>query len=310
MRTKAVDQFDLDGNFIQTWHSIAQAASALGLLHGNLIRALDISSRSEGGFKWKTAVEQRGEALVYRLKHTYTEEDRKAFEDRLKTHLPVLYNLLKPYDFINAWNKDDYMQEALAYAWMQFYTYKGCPGDGQRFGAWFKITCRWGLFRYYHYLKKWRTSEFDDLDFDGEVEEDVDVAKTIALYESIDKLKEPDRRIIKAWLDEKDTDEILKAFNLNKNKYYKKIMRIKNLLRELFNQHYYGIVSNQIQLMENPRHDAVPVEQYDLMGRFVASYPTIESVKEKGFSINGVSGCLSLRNRTSGGFMWKRAKIV
>ncbi|HMI62489.1 MAG TPA: NUMOD1 domain-containing DNA-binding protein, partial [Puia sp.] len=138
MKKKSVDQFDLDGNYIQTWPSLVVASRELGCDHSNISFALDRSGRSGAGFRWKTSLDHTESVeLKYNPRKEYTEEQRKDFNERIPRYMPVLYNLISKYDFINDFNRDDYIQEALLIAWMQFYSYTPTPGDGARFGAWF-----------------------------------------------------------------------------------------------------------------------------------------------------------------------------
>lgn len=49
------------------------------------------------------------------------------------------------------------------------------------------------------------------------------------------------------------------------------------------------------------------VLQYDMKGKLVKKWPSIKSVQEEGFSVNGVSLCCNGKLMTHKGYMWKHA---
>ena len=52
-RSKKVDQFNLEGNFIRTWISMCQVERELGISHGHISNCCKGKRKSAGKFKWK-----------------------------------------------------------------------------------------------------------------------------------------------------------------------------------------------------------------------------------------------------------------
>lgn len=51
--SKSIEQFDLDGNYIKTWESLAEASKTLNISRGTLCSCLKGSIKSCGGYQWK-----------------------------------------------------------------------------------------------------------------------------------------------------------------------------------------------------------------------------------------------------------------
>lgn len=57
---KAVVQLDLDGNFINCFHTAHEAERATGVRNGNIGRCCKGRSKTAGGYKWRYALEYNG----------------------------------------------------------------------------------------------------------------------------------------------------------------------------------------------------------------------------------------------------------
>lgn len=51
--SKSIEQFDLDGNYIKTWESLAEASKTLNISRGTLCSCLKGIIKSCGGYQWK-----------------------------------------------------------------------------------------------------------------------------------------------------------------------------------------------------------------------------------------------------------------
>ena len=51
--SKSIEQYDLEGNFIKTWDSLADASNELNISRGTLCSCLKGAIKSCGGFQWK-----------------------------------------------------------------------------------------------------------------------------------------------------------------------------------------------------------------------------------------------------------------
>ena len=56
---KSVYQYDLEGNFIQSYDSIAEASRAVNTPHTNIIKCLQGSRQTAGGFQWSETYQEK-----------------------------------------------------------------------------------------------------------------------------------------------------------------------------------------------------------------------------------------------------------
>lgn len=305
-----VDQFTKDGEFITTYESVNEASIITGV--DNIKRSLDHPSRMEGGFKWKKAIEQPI-YYNYRGKTDYTDEQREYFNIRIPKYMPVLYNVARNLPFITPWNKQDYIQEALIHSWLNFYTYEPAINDGKKFGSWIKVVGRSGMYQcYYKFFKGWYIRELDpertDIP-DDEVDESRE-AKILALYQSLDCLSLKDREIAILFMNSVPGAEAAEKAGMKQDTYYKKVQQLKGILKEKIEFFLFGIKATQKPFFGKGKfsRDPMPVEQYDLLGKFITKFPTIESTRAAGFDPSAVSGVINKRTKTHRGYMWKLAK--
>ena len=54
---KKVEQYDLDGNLLNTYYSISEASRAINITHTTISRACDNPNYTAGGFKWKKVLQ-------------------------------------------------------------------------------------------------------------------------------------------------------------------------------------------------------------------------------------------------------------
>jgi hypothetical protein len=55
-----IDQYDLEGNFIQTWHNAKTAGNVLGIIHSSISSCISGTYKSSGGFKWTKSLDKKG----------------------------------------------------------------------------------------------------------------------------------------------------------------------------------------------------------------------------------------------------------
>lgn len=303
-KEKSIDQFSKDGVFLKTWPSISAAAAELGVEASNIWRSLDHPTKRDCGFMWKTSVMQM-DTERFPMKYEPSEEQRAEFNRRITRYMPVLYNLIKKYDFINGNNVQDYTQEALVFAWINYNSFTHSVDDGARFGGWFRLVCKWGIFGYYKYTKQWKyTAEFDDRLLDHE-EEDITTAYTLALYHCLEKMSQDDQALVKAWMECKDSFEVSERLKLSRNNLFKNMKRIYSVLKDGITYYLHGIQASRIGIYNNEGRHVTAVDQLDLNGQWVRSYASMEAVKEHGFSPSCISSCISRRQGSHKGFLWR-----
>lgn len=313
-RNLAIDQFSEKGEFIQTWPSISLAAISLDVWSTSIIRALDHDTETVSGFMWKTSLDQQTER-VHKLKCIYTEEQRLDFEARVKRHMPIIYNLLnKTFSFVDFRERQDYAQEALMYAWIQFYTYRASVGDAARFGAWFKITCRWGMYAYLEKTKKYRNSlqygEFDDLtkDFSDDTDANDQITNTIAVYHCLEDLPEKFKRIMYGVMEDKDPNEAYQDMGISRDNYFKSKAMALAMMKSSMDYYLFGIKDSRRRIECRRGPVATPIEQYDLQGKLIASFTSIGATADMGFDPREVSKVINNRRKKYRDFIWKPAK--
>jgi len=304
-----VDQITKDGELVTTYESINEAYMVTGI--NNIKRSLDHPTRMEGGYRWKKSMEQPI-YYNYRGKSDYTDEQREYFNKRIPKYMPVLYNVASKLPFINQWNREDYLQEALMHAWLNFYTYEPAINDGQKFGSWIKVVGRSGMHQcYFRFFRGWYVREFDAerTDMPDEVDESRE-AKILALYQSLDTLSLQDREVAILFMNSVPGAEAAERVGMSRDSYYSKVQQLKGILKEKIEFFLFGIKATQKPYFGKGQfsREKMPVEQYDLLGKFVALYPSMESTKEAGFDPTAVSRVINKRCKTHKGFMWKLAK--
>lgn len=306
-----VDQFTAEGELITTYNSVREASNITGVQ--NILRSIDHPTRTEGGYKWKRAIEQPYYKQYRSKKMDYTDEQRKYFNSRIPNYMPILYNLARNLPFVTIWNQDDYIQEALVWAWLHFYTYEPSVNDGTKFGCWFKVLGRCGMYQYYYkFFRGWYVREFETERFDIPddcVDEDRE-AKILALYKSLDSLSLEDRKIAILYMNSVPGPEAAEKAGVTQTVYYKKVLHLKGKLKERIEYFLFGIKCSRKPVFDGKKggRGPLPVEQYDLMGKFVARFPMIEATKDAGFVPSEVSAVINGRYRTHRGYMWKAAK--
>jgi len=314
-RVISIEQYSIDGKLIKTWPSIALAANELNLSSSNISRALDFYSLTEGGFKWKTCLIQPL-PNYYKLKVEYSEEQKKEFNERIKGCMYILYGLLRNYSFITSINRDDCIQEALIYAWINYYSYKpSICNDDVDFKKWFRVVCKSGIFRYYrNYVKNWNVREYEDYKHDSidpnTEDKDGDDILFQEFYNSIDTLSDIEKQVITYYLNGTLPSEISELLSISRMCCYKKIMVIKNKIKTAVHNKLNNLDIKRVRTPGYISGLATPIEQFDLDGNFIKWYKTINSVKEDGFSPDGVSSVITNRQKTHKGFNWKLGRPI
>lgn len=56
---KSVYQYDLEGNFVQSYDSLSEAGRAVGVPHANIIKCLQGSRQTAGGFQWSEIYKEK-----------------------------------------------------------------------------------------------------------------------------------------------------------------------------------------------------------------------------------------------------------
>ena len=74
-----IDQYDLDGNFIQTLNSISEAQKMGYASDGNIVNCLKRRNPSAGGYQWRYHGEDAPEKLIYKVteQHIWSSNKRK-----------------------------------------------------------------------------------------------------------------------------------------------------------------------------------------------------------------------------------------
>jgi len=248
------------------------------------------------------------------MKYEPTEEQRAEFSRRLKLHMPVLYKLIGKYDFINQYNVDDFVQEALACCWINYFRFKHSIDDGARFGGWFRFYCRAGIIAYLKYLSVRTRSEYA-LDFDVSQEDEIDDtdAQILALYHCIEELPPEDQKLVHIYLECETRDEMVRKAGYSESRFKQNIRRVKCALKTRMSHYYFGIQQARESVLALMGQDAGirnrgrAIDQIDFDGQLVQRFSNMKAVSEKGFSQHAVSSVISNRQKSHRGFYWKVA---
>lgn len=67
-KTRKINQYDLDGNFIRSWNMVKEASKALNLHQSTIHRVLNNKYKTAGGFIWKYTEDKSVVEAVYNSK--------------------------------------------------------------------------------------------------------------------------------------------------------------------------------------------------------------------------------------------------
>ncbi|HWB93510.1 MAG TPA: sigma factor, partial [Puia sp.] len=161
-----IDQYTSEGVYIQTWASASEAARMMGLAPTNIASVVDHPTRTSAGFVWKTSYKDfEPERDRFTMRYVPSDAQYYEFNRRILRYLPVFYNLLKKYPFINPSNVDDYLQESLIGAWRKYDSFKHYEGDGAAFGGWCKAIFEYSILSYHAVLTSKLRFKVDADDF-------------------------------------------------------------------------------------------------------------------------------------------------
>lgn len=75
--------------------------------------------------------------------------------------------------------------------------------------------------------------------------------------------------------------------------------------KKKYNKPYKEKVKRVYKRVENPKDCRKKIEQFDLDGNFIKGFDSVSSVKEDGFVPKRISECLTGKNKSYKGFIWK-----
>lgn len=306
-----IDQYTDDGVYVQTWKNASEAAKMLGFASTNITRALDHPTSRVAGYMWKSSYSDFEPGPDrYTMRYVPTDAQYYEFNRRILKYVPVFYNLVKKFPFISPLNVDDYLQEAIIYAWRRYDSFKHFEGDGAAFGGWCKAIFTYSILSYSRVLtSKLRFKLQADELIKADEEVDDSAAYILAIYHFMDDMPESDRKILMAYVECDNEQEMFEKTGLCKATFRRHLKQICYILKHRIKYYVDGILESK-EVIEpiGKWTKGRPIEQFDMDGNFIARYSRGADVRAKGFDPSQVSAVIHKTRGSYKGFLWRFAK--
>lgn len=247
-------------------------------------------------------------ALIY----PYTEKQRAEFSGLIFRYTPAIYSIIHKYDFIRDFERDDYYQEAVAYAWERYHLF---DAEKSSFITWLYTTCKWAVLGYRQFLSRYSKrvlsyTSAEDLPelADEEYEEDHINGLRVAIL----ALPERKQRVIQMYLSGEDLGKRAVADGISPATYYNLMHGARRFIRENRKRFFEDIPieERKLRVISNGRLNerntfSKPVEMRDATtGELVKTFPSAKEAERQGFNSKNVSACLLGKRTLCGGYRW------
>jgi RNA polymerase sigma factor (sigma-70 family) len=234
------------------------------------------------------------------------------YSSRLNIIKKCAFAIIKEYDFIKPWERQDYLQEACMYIWSYLHTYDPAKGA---FGTWAYQAIRWAFLGYRKKIRRHVermtymediSSWYDRADIVGDNEH------LEALDMAIADLPVEKREVVNMYLEGYNLSEVSVRNGKNRTYYTNKLMDIrKDILRN--RKKYFEDIEVQdrkLKVIPNGRRNensklARQIVMLDMEGKFLRTWPSLSEAERNGFCSRSISMCVNGKMFSHRGYRWR-----
>lgn len=243
--------------------------------------------------------------------HEYSEKERAEFSALIVEYTPVIYSIINKNEFIKRCDREDYYQEAVAYAWERYYMFDITKGS---FVGWLYQTCLWGIALYRKKSRRYqdRNSLYESVTDLPEVEDEPYQEDHIeGLRVAILTLPARKQRVVQMYLDDEDLCKRSTADGYLPCYYYSVMASVRRFIRDNRNRFFEGIYVSERKLIVNPNgriNERSPsskiIEMRTMSGELVRTFPSMAEAERQGFNISNISACCIGKRNFAAGYRW------
>lgn len=250
--------------------------------------------------------------------YSYSPEQEREFCRLLAKHKSAIHYKIRRFPYVdNLFDHDDYYQEAVIQAYLEFHKYR--PQDDADFGSWLMAITEYAVktYRRKNFGRHSRIKVVDDLSpFDKSSDRDYTEEHIQSLLRAIDELPDHQKRDIQMHLDGVNLRQASLDEGHAAGYYSGRVSAIVKIIRDQKDRYFEGMSVDLKSLHANngsngrineQAYQSKPVDQLDRNGKLIKQWPSRAEAVRSGYNQSMLYSAIK-DGKAYRGYIWRYAE--